>query len=192
MEGEVFGSFTGSIWKKSSSFFGSGEAFLWRLKCSRLVSSSSSSSSFNSQKKDDADAHSNQEVRRIDTDLEIYPYTNMNRYVQLCTDDQLVVGGGEWEEDRHEQHEQHEQQGNILPYEGDTSGKGLCINGDLSQGSSSSSSTFANPSLCKTHRKGECFKILNLEVWTWTPCYNQEDAQQLESRIMLAESNRLK
>lgn len=62
-------------------------------------------------------------------------------------------------------------------------GWALCIQGDsLQQGTSSSSSIFQNPSLCK-----DVFVIANMEVWTLTPFSTIDDAQAFETRRLLVE-----
>jgi hypothetical protein len=79
MEGDVFGSFTGTPWRKQKGWYGSGEAFLWRLKQSRLASTELSAKSSTNQ-------------------MEIYPYTGADELVQYCSDASLAVGGGDWKE----------------------------------------------------------------------------------------------
>jgi hypothetical protein len=77
MEGDVFGSFTATHWRKQKRFYGSGEAFLWRLKQSRIASTKVSGRSSN-------------------LEMEIYPYTGADDLVQHCSDASLAVGGGDW------------------------------------------------------------------------------------------------
>jgi hypothetical protein len=77
MEGDVFGSFTATPWRKQKGFYGSGEAFLWRLKKARMASTRVSDKSSNHE-------------------MEIYPYTGADDLVQHCSDAFLMVGGGDW------------------------------------------------------------------------------------------------
>jgi len=77
MDGDIFGSFTGSPWRKRKDWYGTGESFLWRLKQSLRGDSSN-----------DKGHHQ----------MEIYPYTGMDNQVQYSTDRALAVGGGDWSE----------------------------------------------------------------------------------------------
>lgn len=158
MDGEVFGAFTGTPWQRNSSYYGSGEAFLWKLRHSRLIN--------NNEKL------IREEPMRIDTDLEVYPYSATDNYVQRCTDEELIVGGGLWSDD------------NKCPYD-QYSGRGLVINSDLSKGTSGSCSTFANPSLSKLYQNGDSFEIKNIELWTYTPCMSVVEAEKVELRKKL-------
>jgi hypothetical protein len=155
MEGEVFGSFTSSPWRKQSGYFGIGDAFLWRLKKPRLMQ------------------------RHLlgtfsDNILEVYPYTNNDSYLQLFNKKGILcIGGGEWKEDE-------------CPYQHDSCGIGLLVDIDKLYGESWSSSTFANPVLCKESVDNK-FEISNLEVWTFTPCASVEDAERLEMKKLFLE-----
>eukprot|EP00586_Coscinodiscus_wailesii_P010895 CAMPEP_0172515748 /NCGR_PEP_ID=MMETSP1066-20121228/270288_1 /TAXON_ID=671091 /ORGANISM="Coscinodiscus wailesii, Strain CCMP2513" /LENGTH=270 /DNA_ID=CAMNT_0013296909 /DNA_START=188 /DNA_END=1000 /DNA_ORIENTATION=- len=152
-KGEVFGSLTGTAWHITPNHFGSGEAFLWKLKSPRVL---------------DRD-QTLKEAMYIDTDLEIYPFTGYDRYVQHCTRDSLIVGGGTWKENS-----------NDNPYTNEIEGVGLELHPDLERGATGSCSTFANRVLCNT--VDGRFDILNVEAWTLTPCMNIADATDLESR----------
>lgn len=77
VDGEVFGSFTSSPWRKSTSFFGSGEAFLWRMRSDRKMVCKSVI-----------------DQAQLESEIEVYPWTSDNYLVQLCTDKSIVVGGG--------------------------------------------------------------------------------------------------
>jgi len=75
--GEVFGSFTASPWRRRTRWFGSNDAFLWRLKKSRFTSDRSPPASYESE-------------------MEVYPYTGSDHLIQYCTNKTIAVGGGEW------------------------------------------------------------------------------------------------
>lgn len=77
-DGEVFGSFTGTPWRTGTRWFGTGEAFLWRLKKSRYTSQKNA-------------ARSN-----FENEMEVYPYTGYDELVQYCTSKTIAVGGGDW------------------------------------------------------------------------------------------------
>lgn len=121
LNGEVFGSFTTTVWKKRNSFFGKGngknDAFLWRLKNGRMIPRKLIS-------------------KGNDSNLEVFPYTRIDELVQFCDSDRLVVGGGEWIESE-------------SPFPNAPNGPGLVLDADLCQGESFSCSTFSNPPLCR-------------------------------------------
>ena len=77
VDGEVFGSFTSSPWRKNTTFFGSGESFLWRMKHDRKTVCKSII-----------------EQAQLESEIEVFPWTGDNYLVQLCTDKYIAVGGG--------------------------------------------------------------------------------------------------
>ena len=77
--GEVFGSFTGTPWRIGGKWYGSGEAFLWRLKKRRYTSPTNSRKS------------------NFEREMEIYPCTGDDKLVQYCTAKTIAVGGGDWQ-----------------------------------------------------------------------------------------------
>lgn len=161
VEGDVFGSFTGVPWRQQHGYFGSGEAFLWRLRKSRWAS----------------EVHLTAMTKSwIDCEMEVYPHTGQDSLVQLCNDC-ITVGGGPWKFGE-------------SPYARSQLGVGLRIGPDLLGGESKSSGTFANPPLCRSCEDGSMFEIMNLEVWTMTPCTSVEEAETLELRKMFVEEHK--
>jgi len=77
--GEVFGCFTVRPWRIGSKWYGSSEAFLWRLKQARYTSPRNSK-----------DPHYEREI-------EVYPCTEDDDLIQYCTAKTIAVGGGEWQ-----------------------------------------------------------------------------------------------
>jgi hypothetical protein len=165
IDGEVFGSFTAQPWRKNWNYFGTGESFLWKMRRSRLEKT-----------------HGILEQAQKESEIDVYPYTGENRFIQLCTHDRIAVGGGipasssslsssggekkmADDEDSRKHHEW---------------GFGLAIQSDLLQGSSSPCITFGSPSLSNTHPDGSLFEIINIELWTLTPCRTVEEAEKLE------------
>ena len=59
-------------------------------------------------------------------------------------------------------------------------GFGLAIANDLMSGTSSPCVTFGSPSLSNQHSDGSVFEIVNLELWTLTPCMAIADAEKLQ------------
>jgi len=158
MDGAVFGSFTSSPWRKSGQFYGSGEAFLWRLVHSRYTPCSTIS-----------------EQIALESNVEVFPWTGANRNVQYISHEAttLGLGGGPLE---------NSGSANINPAV-DCNGKvdtkswgfAFALNQDLSRGTSGHSTTFDNPSLF-----GDVFEVANMEVWTLSPTEDLEQATNLE------------
>ena len=161
IDGEVFGSFTGQAWRKSWNYFGTGESFLWKMRHSRL----------------DATNGILDQAQK-ESEIDVYPYTGENEFIQLCTHDRIAVGGGIPDDDASaEKKTQNEPSGSPLVDHGHDWGLGMAIQSDLLQGSSSPCVTFGSPSLCKA---GDRFEVVNVELWTMTPCSTEEEAENLE------------
>merc|ERR1712194_203426 len=147
-DGEIFGSFTSNAWNNHKGFFGSGECFLWRL------------SQFYKHDVTIQDAHSTNH-----DDLEIFPWTGKNNYIQYCSDELIGLGG-------------------VHGGRNSASGFGLAIDTDLLHVLSEPCETFDNPRLAQLSADG-IFEVANIEVWTLTPCVTLEDAKKLEARKLL-------
>ena len=74
-KGDIFGSFCGSRWCPGKQWYGSGEAFLWRNKHSRLPSPGDSKGK---------------------SEMEVYPFSGFDQLVQYCTARTIAIGGGDW------------------------------------------------------------------------------------------------
>ncbi|KAL3942719.1 MAG: hypothetical protein SGBAC_003126 [Bacillariaceae sp.] len=151
-EGEVIGAFTSQPWTISLNFYGTAESFLWRLRGLRDASRPSDTST------------------RPET-MDVFPFAGNNFNIQLCTADNLSVGGG------------HPDQTSVKGF-GDVNvsdwGFGINIGEDMQKGTSSPCITFESPSLSKFHKDGSVFAISNIEVWSLTPCNNLKEATKLE------------
>ena len=164
VEGEVFGAYTGATWSIQHGSFGSGDSFLWRMKGSRAESLESL---FDQAKRE--------------ADIDAFPYSYENNYIQLCQHDRLAVGGGTSLSPR--------EIANTL-VEPHAFGFGICFeNRDLLHASSSPCLTFRSPSLSKEHNDGSRFEILNLEVWSFTPCISVEEAEIMECRRLFLKNH---
>jgi len=172
IDGEVFGSFTGEAWRKSWNYFGTGESFLWKMRHSRLEKTNGIL-----------------DQAQKESEIDVYPYTGKNGFIQLCTHDRVAVGGGipdltsaEKKTDEPSRSNSNDNTENVKSHveERHNWGFGLALQSDLLQGSSSPCVTFGSPSLSKTHQDGSFFEIMNVELWTTTPCMTEEDAEKLE------------
>ena len=176
VEGEVFGSFTSSPWRKNWNYYGSGESFLWRMRRSR-------------SEKDIQ--HSIIDQAKLESELDVFYWTGRNELVQYCTHDMIAVGGGTLGDDNRD--DEPDEQRDFPPFsEGftkavDSGGFGLALDSDLLRGTSSSCSTFQSPPLSKLHPNSP-FEILNMEVYTLTPCINVNHAESLEMKSLFLES----
>jgi hypothetical protein len=154
VDGCVFGAFCSAPWKIHLSWYGSGDSsFLWRLKHPRR-----GERSIDSQSRDLSN----------ENDIEIYPYTRSDSFVQYCSNQTLAVGGGtDWSPTFNNTVLQQ------LSDESTASGIGFLLDGDLMGGESNTCVTYANPPLGKKHgiknsKKTNEFDVQTLEVYTFS------------------------
>jgi TLD len=186
-EGHVFGSFCSSPWRVQSSWFGSNDSLLWRLKRSRKqvdhdVNDNKNNNNYSSN---NSSNNSNGGHRRIspnynfDNEMEIYPCA-ADEQIQYCTEKTIAVGGGDWNHGDMPRPKSPKMNR-------DPSGIGFMIDGDLMGGETNPCATFNNPRLSlgtgnNTNNNNE-FDIVHLEVWTLTHCTTIEDAEAVEQGL---------
>ena len=175
VDGEVFGAFTTAPWRKNWNYYGGGESFLWKMRRNRLVK-----------------CQSIIEQAQLESEIDVFPYTGDNKFIQLCTHDRIAVGGGHPDPTVAEKKEEDpammdDGKDTRLDIEDHDWGFGLSIERDMLQGSSSPCVTFGSPSLSVKHSDGTTFEIVNLELWTLTPCLTTEDAEKLELATLFLE-----
>jgi hypothetical protein len=164
VDGEVFGAFTSEPWRKNWNYFGNNETFLWRLQHSRREKCKSII-----------------DQAQMESDIEVFPFTGRNEHIQLCTHDKIAVGG-------RSSVEAGDAKSPISHVKEHEWGFGLLIEKDLLHGTSSPCLTFCSPSLSKLHSDGSRFEIMNMEMWTITPCRSLKAAEKLEmSKLFLEE-----
>eukprot|EP00555_Chaetoceros_dichaeta_P004233 CAMPEP_0198261240 /NCGR_PEP_ID=MMETSP1447-20131203/10000_1 /TAXON_ID=420782 /ORGANISM="Chaetoceros dichaeta, Strain CCMP1751" /LENGTH=490 /DNA_ID=CAMNT_0043949093 /DNA_START=24 /DNA_END=1496 /DNA_ORIENTATION=+ len=164
--GEVFGAFVSSPWRNSNTFYGSCEAFLWRMKESRFTPTSSL-----------------EEQIELESDVETFLWSTENRNVQFSSPGKLAIGGGCPKDDDNKDGDKK------IDW-----GFGIALDGELYEGTSSpcstfGDSTFGSPPLSKISPKGDIFEVSNMEVWTFTPCLSTDKAEQLEMGRMFVLSH---
>ena len=118
-EGDVLGAFTSSPWRQQgNSYYGTGEAFLWRLRKSRYTACSTI-----------------EDQVKLESDVEFFAWSGKNRNVQRLVShhSELMLGGGGVEGAGEEK-------------DADC-GVGLMLAPDLSHGFSYPCHTFDSPSL---------------------------------------------
>lgn len=161
VEGEVFGAYTGAPWAIQPNFFGTGETFVWKMKSAR----------------NDASGSLYEQALR-EADIAVFKYSFQNNDTQICQQDRIAIGGGMALEPR------EICTGEII--EPNTFGFAICFDdGDLLHASSSPCLTFNSPSLVDMHPEGSKFELLNLEVWSFTPCISLEEAELMECQQLL-------
>jgi hypothetical protein len=78
VDGHVFGSYTSQAWRLAQGWYGNKESFLWRMRHSRLETTTS------------IVEQANQE-----SEIQVFPYRAGNVAVQYCSKDCLMLGQGE-------------------------------------------------------------------------------------------------
>ena len=160
LEGEVFGAFTGKPWNRKGQFFGSSESFLWRIKGVRESPKTRAKKPLGLES------------------IEAFKFSGYNRNIQFSTSSHLAVGGGIPDDESSKMFPDVE----LTDW-----GFGLSFQSDLQQGTSSPCITFGSPSLSKIHHDGTRFEVANMEVWSFTPCLNLEEARKLENSNRIIE-----
>jgi len=177
VDGEVFGSFTSSPWRKNWNYYGNGECFLWRMRRTRS----------------DKDLqHSIIDQAKLESELDVYYWTGRNELVQYCTRDMIAIGGGALSDDvivpsATDEERDSPEKNPSFPNTAQ-GGFGLAIDSDLFRATSSSCDTFRNPPLSQVHADGTPFEILNLEVWTLTPTHDVASAENLEMKTLFLDA----
>ena len=112
---------------------------------------------------------------KMESDINVYPWVSPNtdvdnsdefggiHEVQVCRSDLIAVGTG-----------------------ADT-GFGLAIESGLLHGTTSACSMFNSPPLSNIRQlssSSDPFEIVNLEIWTISPAFSEEDAEAMELRKM--------
>jgi hypothetical protein len=164
VDGEVFGAFTAEPWRRSWNYYGTGESFLWRMRHSRHEK-----------------CHSIIDQAHMESEIDVYPFIGTNNCIQLCSNDKISIGGGTYVSPPTFSDQSDMVHAEIQDkYKAHEWGFGLTIESDFLHGTSSPCLTFGSPSLSTLHSDGSLFEIMNIELWTLTPCIRQEDAEKLE------------
>lgn len=174
--GEVFGAFASSPWRThSGGYFGTGEAFLWRMRHGR-----------------NTPVHCLFDQARLESEIDVCPYTGSNDYIQLCTHGKLAMGGGTaiLADGDHSIREEDEPLRGIDNDVIDTQpaafleigqyGFGLALDENLLHGTTSPCATFGNSNLVNGSGDGETFDVMNLEVWGFTSAQTEAEAERSE------------
>ncbi|KAL7556744.1 hypothetical protein ACA910_008081 [Epithemia clementina (nom. ined.)] len=161
VDGHVFGAFTNQSWRFSVGWYGGQQAFLWKMRRSRLETTTSIF-----------------EQAVQESEVQVFPVRPGNVAVQYCSKDCLMLGRGEIKGHSSEK------------YGGKHYGHGIYLDSTLLRGTTSSSETFGNPCLVDDGERGTRFDVSNIEIWTLTPHDNVDEAQQSELSTMFLEGGR--
>jgi hypothetical protein len=165
-KGECFGCFTSSTWRIRNGYFGHGEPFIWRMRYNRC-----------------SPCYSLFEQARLESEIDVFPFSSLNKEVQLCTHNMIGIGGGELNlEKMDDATKSFYSRSQLLEL-----GFAFVLHDDLLKGVTSPCPTFCSPRL--TTDESGIFDVLNLEVWTFTPCNDVESAEKLEIRKFERMSN---
>lgn len=176
VDGHVFGAFCTAPWEFQSSWYGSGDSsFLWRLKHPRRGG-----------RNDGNESNENTDDRNMN-EIEIYPYTRYDSFVQYCSSQTLAVGGGtDWTLTKEGYSPYHHPPTADTPQqqpndESTATGIGFLLDGDLMGGETNSCVTYANPPLGKSSDSKNIeganeFDIQTLEVYTFTNFASTQEA----------------
>jgi hypothetical protein len=143
-------------------------------------------------------SHSLFEQAQMESEIDVYFYSNENDMIQLCNDEILAVGGGELEiteavatAKSSDEEVHHEDDHTLTKGRSQRFGFGLSVDKFMRRGSSSPCATYRNPCLVDGGPNGKAFEIVNLEVWTLTPCMTVDVAEKLEmTNFFIHESTR--
>ena len=161
VDGHVFGAFTNHSWRFSVGWYGGQQAFLWKMRRSRLETTKSIF-----------------EQAVQESEVQVFPVRPGNVAVQYCSKECLMLGRGEIKGHKPEK------------YGGKHYGHGIYLDSSLLRGTTSSSETFGNPCLVDDAERGTRFDVSNIEIWTLTTHDNVNEAQQSELSTMFLEGGR--
>jgi hypothetical protein len=169
-KGEVFGCYTSSSWKTNLSFYGGAPSYVWRMRQNRNTS-----------------CHSLIDQAKMESEIDVYFYIEEGRRVQCCKSD--IIGVGEGRVAKFNIYGEIEEEDTEL--DGKNFGFAIALQDDLLAGTTSKCSSYKNPCMVDPMSNGETFQVLNLELWTFTPCFSLDSAEKLEmTHFFVSESMR--
>lgn len=141
--GDCFGCFTSSIWRIRNGYFGQGEPFIWRMRYNRC-----------------SPCFSLFEQAKLESEIDVFPFSSFNKEVQFCTHDMIGIGGGDLSQKKDD---------DVVPAiytksEALRQGFAFVLHDDLTRGMTSPSPTFCSPRLVAD--QSGVFDVMNLEGMT--------------------------
>lgn len=167
-KGHVFGSYTSTPWRTNPSFFGRGSSLVWKMRHNRH-----------------SPCHSLFEQAEMESEIDVFFSIEAGQKPQCCTSDRLGIGAGKLKDYDIDGH------GIGVDNANDEDGFAIALQDDLLSGTTSKCQTYKNPCLVDASSAIETFDVLNLELWTFTPCFSLDSAEKLEmTQFFMSESIR--
>jgi len=162
-KGHVFGCYASQPWRTAPSFYGGVPSFIFKMRHNR-----------------NTPCHSLIEQAEMEGEIDLYFLLDKTQRPQVCTRNLIGIGEGSVQK--------YNQNGEIIESEeedaeishGKNFGFAIALNDDLLSGTTSKCSSYQNPCLVDASSNGEMFEVLNLELWTLTPCFSLDSAEKLE------------
>jgi hypothetical protein len=171
--GQVFGCYASTPWRTAPMFYGGSPSFVFRMRHNR-----------------NTPCHSLVEQAQMEGEIDVFFFLEDGQKPQLCTHDMIGVGEGSLQKyDSYGEITETTEEAEVRT--GKNYGFALALNDDLLSGTTSNCSSYKNPCLVDANSHGEPFEVLNLELWTFTPCFSLESAEKLEmTQFFVSESMR--
>jgi len=170
-KGQVFGSYTSTPWRTTYSFFGGAPSFVWKMRNNRNTV-----------------CHSLIEQAEMEGEIDVYFLLGDGQRPQCCTSHRIGIGEGSihsYNKDGSLRESAEESE----TKKGKSYGFAFALEDDLLSGTSSKCSSYKNPCFVDSESRGEPFQVLNLELWTFTPCFSLDSAEKLEmTQFFVSES----
>lgn len=155
-KGHVFGCFVSQPWRTAPTFYGGSPSFVFKMRHNR-----------------NTPVHSLMEQAQLEGEIDVYFLLQDGQLPQVCTHDTIGVGEGALQT--------YDSEGNVIETVDEKNyGFAIALTDDLLTGTTSKCSSYKNPCLVDPNSYGEPFEVLNLELWTLTPCFSLESAEKLE------------
>eukprot|EP00934_Nitzschia_sp_Nitz4_P001821 Nitzschia sp. Nitz4//scaffold20_size174350//59211//60872//NITZ4_002092-RA/size174350-processed-gene-0.19-mRNA-1//1//CDS//3329541779//1821//frame0 len=170
-KGDVFGVYTSQAWRTDHSFYGGKPSFIFKMRYNR-----------------NTPCYSLIEQAQMESEIDVYFLLDDSYLPQVCTHELLGVGEGELDQDGAPTGVDE------IPstkHEMKNFGFAIALEEDLLAGTTSKCQSYQNPCLVDPDSTGEPFEVLNLELWTFTPCFSLDSAEKLEmTQFFVSESIR--
>jgi hypothetical protein len=168
-KGDVFGCYTSVAWRTNPTFFG-GKSLVWKMRHNRHTP-----------------CHSLFEQAGMESEIDVFMLVEEGVKPQVCTSDRLAIGVGKLRD--------YDFYGRDLEEDPDHDSAGdgfaIALQDDLLCGTTSKCHTYRNPCLMNADNDIETFEVLNMELWTFTPCFTLDSAEKLEmTQFFMSESLR--
>ena len=141
--------------------------------------------------------HSLYEQAKLETEIDVYKYSGLNKLVQHCSAKKIAIGGGNIYEYLAAERAKGRSTGDLarppspveLEQMEEATGFGIAVDDLLARGTTSPCATFRNPSLMNNLAKTEMFEIANMEVWTLTPAWDVDAAEKMEMKLFFVDQS---